>query len=348
MLFFYLLGMALTIVHASVETARGFALGIVMQRFAFLLMMAQVTALPRARRFAAVLVAVVSISVILFLATGIFTYKDHSVTRLIWLAAAILDMSTEGFFVLCLSKQHLVPINIEHSTDRLGVLVLVMMGESVISASFSYREYMQEELGDKETEGLYILLVFAFLLVFMFTLIYFHMQPHPEDHGFRRSRTAGISVLALHKVLGLTLLLVGVSIKAATAAVTEGGRLEQFTQPLLNYSVGASMLTMFGLRCCHYLGKLPNESHMGDVRSLMNIWWAMFCIASVCPFFFPQWDGRPIPSLIVCSLWLLVLCLVETSFTHVLESHLVVAVEESTEQTPLQNGAPPVYNSASS
>mmetsp|Transcript_23454 Transcript_23454/g.48691 ORF Transcript_23454/g.48691 Transcript_23454/m.48691 type:complete len:400 (+) Transcript_23454:194-1393(+) len=254
-LFFYLLGMALTIVNASVETAQFFSLGVVLQRVAFLVMMGQVAwTLPRARFFAGVLITMVSITVVLFLVTAIFTYNSHSLTRYVWIASAAVDLCTELPMLFFLSGRQLVPVNIEHSKDRLGVLVLVMMGETVISASVAYREYMEEGLGRIETQNLYIVLVFSFLLVFMFTLLFFNMQPHPKDHAFRRSRVAGLGCLVLNKILGMTLLLVGVYIKLAVDSVAEGDLLDEFSQPLLNHAVGSSMIVLLGMRCCHYAG----------------------------------------------------------------------------------------------
>ena len=203
-----------------------------------------------------------------------------------------------------------------------------MMGETVISATISYRAHVEKGIGLETNQQLYEVLTYSFLLVFMFTLLYFHVQPHPEDHAFRRSRLTGFLCLALTKVLGLTLLLVGVCIKLSVRAVAEGTKMSTFSRSLLNMAVGGSMMLLLGIRCCHYLGRLPRPSHPPNVRRLMWTWWAFMGIAcSVC-FFFPQWDGAPLPPLIVSSVWLLMVCIIDSSFTHFLEAkHLMVNTE---------------------
>ena len=213
-----------------------------------------------------------------------------------------------------------------------------MMGETVISATVAYREYIEEGIGTEEVRDLSAVLAYSFLVVFMFTLLRFHVEPRSEDHAFRRSRVTGMLCLALNKFLGMTLLMVGVCVKLAVDAAAEGEKISVFGRGLLNVSVGLSFLTLFGIRACHYAGKLPNESHPPHAKLIMWSWWGVFGVASVCPFFFPQWDGLPIPPMAVAGGWLLILCVVETTFTHVLDKHFAIN-DIHGEHEPLASGA---------
>ena len=151
-LFLYLLGMAATIVNASLETSKAFAVGILMQRGAFLVMLVQIiVGLPRAQWFASLLATIVVVSMLLFLVTALYgppneeheeqeetlfsdiegnaeTDEDDTeelpwFTIVCWCAAMLVDFSTEFCMMVFLSRERLVPVNIDHSKDRIGVLV---------------------------------------------------------------------------------------------------------------------------------------------------------------------------------------------------------------------------------
>ena len=76
-----------------------------------------------------------------------------------------------------------------------------MLGESVISSTITIREYANDGEGSESTKY-YSVLGLSFLLIFMFSLLFFNVQPHPKDHGLRRSRFFGISIMILNKWLG--------------------------------------------------------------------------------------------------------------------------------------------------
>jgi len=101
----------------------------------------------------------------------------------------------------------------------------------------------------------YTLLALAFLLVFMFTLLYFHMQPPPSLHAFRRSKELGWSIFTLHKLTGLSLLAVGMAIKLAVSTVVEKRQLSPFASRLLGIAVDASMMNLLFMRLCHFAGR---------------------------------------------------------------------------------------------
>lgn len=161
LMFGYLLGMAASIVNASLEQAQAFSWGILLQRGSFILMMIQVAiALPRARWFAGMISTGVVVSMLLFVATAWIHGEnsnsgttaaitsttmaedaedsDHETTinsgegpsseqeqftLVCWTVAAIVDFFLVPWIMWTTTKQQLVPVNIEHSKERTGVLV---------------------------------------------------------------------------------------------------------------------------------------------------------------------------------------------------------------------------------
>lgn len=119
-LFFYMLGMAVAIVNASYETAAAFSMGIIIQRTAWLVMLVPVASqIPRAKDF----VFALGLITIMSLLPHLVVVCQPDWVVLGWTAAAVIDMLTEVMLTLSLPGNKLVPVNIEHTKDRLGVLV---------------------------------------------------------------------------------------------------------------------------------------------------------------------------------------------------------------------------------
>ena len=119
-LFFYLLGMAVTIVNASYETAAAFSMGVIVERAAWLSMLIPVaTQLPRTKDFVLALSATTVASLVPHLVVA--CRGEWALSG--WTVAAVIDISTEMILVLSLPGNKLVPVNIEQTKDRLGVLV---------------------------------------------------------------------------------------------------------------------------------------------------------------------------------------------------------------------------------
>jgi len=182
----------------------------------------------------------------------------------------------------------------------------------------------------------------------MFTLLFFNVQPPINHHAFRRSRFAGISCLLMNKTLGLFLLAVGVSIKLSVETVATGQREHTtFAVRLLGWSVACSLLMLLGMRCCHYAGKFPRWRDPPNVRRLFWLWWVAFGLGCVLPFGFIEpvlnyassLDRHHSPVVVAIasySVWLLILCVVDSWFTHVLELYLPKEGEEE-ETEPLRS-----------
>lgn len=194
-----------------------------------------------------------------------------------------------------------------------------MLGETVISSTITYREYAEAE--GSESRQYYTVLAMSFLLIFMFTLLYFNVQPHSKDHAFRRSRFFGTSVMILNKWLGMTLLMIGVSIKMVVEAVAESKTMSDFSNTLLTRAVGASMILLLLSRLCHFGGRVPSSTTPTQVQWLMRLWWVLFAVVSLIPFFLPDLS-HPIASLGCVSCLIFVFVGVESWFSHCLEDYL--------------------------
>jgi low temperature requirement protein LtrA len=72
----------------------------------------------------------------------------------------------------------LIPVNIEHSKDRFGALVLIMLGETVLAVTLRFNELKQENVDARQAnESYHLALIISILLTFMFALLYFHGEP---------------------------------------------------------------------------------------------------------------------------------------------------------------------------
>jgi low temperature requirement protein LtrA len=310
-LFVFLLGMAASIVNARFETARGFSLAVILQNLAYLSMIVPIGfQIPRARAFCTVLSSVVTIAVLCFVVAAIF--PDWALIA--WGLAALLHHFMELWLPYFLPGDKLIPTNMEHTKDRLGVIVLVMLGEAVISSTITVKGFAADSsIQDKKY---YVVLALAFLLVFMFMLLYFNMQPAPKDHALRRSNMIGSIHFVLNKTLGLSLLSIGVSIKLAIEAVSVGEDMSSFAARLLGLSVGSSQVILFAMRLCHHGGKLPRASDPPNIQELIWIWWFMFGGASIIPFLCLN-VTNPVIALGMYSGLLMTLCIVESWFAQI-------------------------------
>ena len=332
LLFLFLVGMAVTVVNASYEHVQYFGMGLLTQRIAFLIMLHGVyaTMYERCGVMVRTMAEYILINMVLYGVLVAFPSAAWCIMPIL----ALLELLGE-LTLTALPRSAVVPINIEHSKDRLGVSCLVMIGETIISITMEYREHMEAGgLSDRVETPYYTLLALAFLLVFMFTLLYFNMQPPPALHAFRRSLPSGWSVLVLHKLMGLSLLAVGVAIKVAVSTVVEEEELTPFASRLLGIAVGTSLLNLFAMRLCHF-GFRRNAKVSTFAYRVMCFWWLSFGVFSVLPFFY-MGILDPVQAFLWQSLSMAVLCVLETCFTHILETQITanafLGIEEEDEQ----------------
>jgi low temperature requirement protein LtrA len=327
-LFFFLLGMA-SCINNAYDKARDFSYSAALQRIAILVMFGQIiVTVPRARAFGLAFGSIVLLSTILFLLSAIY---PNSFAPSGWWLVVLLEFNMEPILTLSLPGQKLVPVNIEHTKERLGVIILIMLGETVISSTISYRELMKEKTENEKDEeedpgrNYYVILALCFLLIFMFTQYYFHLQPDPSDHAIRRSRTHGLLLMSAYRLLGLALLSMGVGVKLVVEAVVRGERFSDFGSKLLGLSISAALLILFFMRYLHYGGmdRYPRPGDPPNIKALFFAWWALLGVAWVIPILcvLGPWTD-PVTFMSIYASLLLVLTIAETSFTHVLSPYL--------------------------
>lgn len=326
MLFVFILGFASCIINANVETIDAFSIGVILQRSAVILMMLPIYAhVPRARAYCMKMCGLL-LPEVFILSAVVLAPEEYKVT-LLWLVA-IMGLFLEFALAFMTKKQDLIPINIEHSKDRLGVFLLIMVGETVISSTIEYRNILHEE-EIEDYRQYYWVLLWALVLVFTYVLIYFAMDPPPAYHAFRRSILHGCSAVLAHKLMCGSVLAVGVAVKLMIEAVVRGEEMDHFAVVLTGVSVGLSLVFLFSLRLLHYFGVLPRGTEPLHVIRLMNAWWCTFACATLVPFiaiFFNITD--PVYSMGTYAVILFSICLVETIFIHVLHPYVAVIEED--------------------
>ena len=167
------------------------------------------------------------------------------------------------------------------------------------------------------------------MLTFMFTLLYFHLQPPIHEHALRRSIFHGIGFYIAHKALGLVLLAMGVAVKLHVETLLLREPVSEFAAKLMGYSVGIALLILFILRRLHFGGK--KELSFGDkivrygedyrVDLTSSIWWSVFAIAWTLPFLgvvTGLTTKDALSSIQYHAVFLFILCFVETFFSHIL------------------------------
>jgi len=342
-LFVFMLGLGICIVNSTlinpesvdqtIHTAQAFALGAIVQRVIIIVMLAGIAqSIKRAQAFSFVLCAFLTISTLsLWLCYLSLGHFSSNIVAMSFLAcAAIWELFGEFVIIRFLSGNRLVPVNIEHSKERLGALELIMLGETVLSVTLTYRELSPETSDDTPY---YLVLGLAFLLVYMFTLLLFHVQPEPRDHAFRRSRIHGLFLIMAHKVLGLALLAVGVSIKLVVHAVVLDEPMSLFGSRLMGCSVSAALLIVWLIRVLHYGNREaiyfgPKMLVFGNNSwhdTLALTWWWVVALCWILPLMGVLTGittHNPIVSMSLHSGLLFGLCVMESSYTHYFSSVL--------------------------
>jgi hypothetical protein len=171
------------------------------------------------------------------------------------------------------------------------------------------------------------------MLIFMFTLLFSHLQPAPKEHAFRRSAWHGTLLLLTHKLLGLALLAVGVSVKLVVEAVLLHETLSLFAYQLMGWSVGTAMLVLFLIRRLHFAGK--TEIHFNDkiwiqgqnpdLDRVMNLWfWTMGTawLVPVCGIATGATTRDPLTATALHATLLFVLCVVDSTYSHAIHDAL--------------------------
>ena len=335
-LFPYLLGIAITSVNASFSTIRPYAFGNLLQRLVLLCMYGGIYYhIPRARAYCTHVGLAASLAAAMLLVAIVVPAWGPAMLT----AVALLEFLALFVQSRILPKEGFVPVNIEHVRDRLGCLVLVMLGETVVAATIKVRTFAAVGSTVADQNRYYWTLGLSFLLLFSFTLLYFHMQPAPKDNAMRQSRIRGIMLYAVHKLLGMALLGVGVGVRLMVEAVVRGVPMSEIDATVMSLSVGSSLTMLFAVRLTHYGAKYMNNSDPPRIKMLKDCWWGTFIAFVTAPFllYFANITD-PVASAAVYAGLIASLCVIESGFTHLLADFLVI-MDEPSERDPLQQAS---------
>jgi low temperature requirement protein LtrA len=337
-LFIFILGNGVCIVNASLEDATAFAIGALLQRSSILAtLLSTYISIPRARVFCAEFAKIIVLEIALLISAIVF--PTHSIS-LLWMAV-LVELSLEITLSFNVKREDLIPINIDHINDRCGVLLLVMLGETVISATIDYRQVVSSANILKFATEYYWVLFWALFLVFFYSLLFFAIIPPPEFHAARRSRILGCMLAVTHKLTCTSALAVGACVKMTIEAVVEQEDLSDFAINLMSVSVGCTMILLLMTRMLHYLGVFPRGTEPPYAMTLMNFWWTFIFVAAIFPFLgIILRVKNPVTSIAMYACWIFGVCFIETSITHILHPYII--------QKPGHESRPIVRDSSSS
>ena len=102
-----------------------------------------------------------------------------------------------------------------------------------------------------------------------------------------------------------------------------GQYLTDFGVILTGISVGSCLVILLGIRYAHYGGVYPRPYDPPYATRIFYTWWATFFVFSMAPFILIKADMKdPVLSAAVNSGLIFALCLIESTFTHILEPFL--------------------------
>jgi low temperature requirement protein LtrA len=350
-LFVYLVGFGLCNVNTGYDTVQDFCWGAVLLRVSILVMLGSFSmCLERARYFSTALGCLTITSTVSYLVVALFGHdiKEKPVIMAIFWLAVFVEVLGEVMMASMLESRKMVPVNIDHSKERLGALELCALGETILSVTLIYREMTGEaseeeaEEGGKEEKGnhtntslsFFWVLVYSFLLVFMFLLLFFHLQPEPDDHALRRSKFHGVSLVLVYKILAVAFLAVGVSAKLVVESCLEQEEMPPAASQLMGYAVGAACLLLLVMRYLHYGGRESvNFGHLqmrpgedSQIDRVAMTWWGTYGAAGLVPIagVLTGWTQEldPLHLTGFHALFVFLLCLLETYYFHKIQEML--------------------------
>ncbi|KAJ3369352.1 hypothetical protein HDU91_007273 [Kappamyces sp. JEL0680] len=135
--------------------------------------------------------------------------KERWNTRIIiWSVAVLIELVVPFTMVLILPRsimQHRVALNIEHYSERHGLMIVIVLGELVIRFLSDYSR--------DQTVLLLIETMLAFFISLSLFFLYFRAEQAKHfQHALRRSKWTGIGWSAIHVPLILTLIIFAVCI----------------------------------------------------------------------------------------------------------------------------------------
>ncbi|EQC36289.1 hypothetical protein SDRG_06394 [Saprolegnia diclina VS20] len=314
-LFLYVLLVGLGTMVLSSTPSPTFTVGLIVLRSSIVLMKLSVYGcLPRARSKLRVDIVLQLLSIALLLAS---LYLPPSFTLPAYFLGFVLEWVMQFASAIWLSFRTVhVPLNIDHMNEREGCLVMVTLGESVVSAVINSRDL---EL----TPRFYVAMQLSLFVILSLAIYYFSLQPPRELHALRRSYVTGFVFTYVHFALVPTLLVVGVGTKLVSAAVLANALLAPTSVWLFFGAISAAMALMLVLRVLHFGGRQPEATDPPCVKRIKYAWWGIFVawpfLLLVCAYVL-TWQGPvdPITALSVAVACVVVWLVSETAIMHLL------------------------------
>ncbi|KAF0689420.1 Aste57867_19126 [Aphanomyces stellatus] len=258
------------------DPGAAFTTGMLLARVAILCMYITIYVyLPRVRPNVAIDVSVSVLSCIVLS----FSFISPDTWSIPAYVAAMVVESIGRLVVGALFRSSIlrIPMNIDHFNDRMGCLVLVCLGEGVVSAIINL------DNSAHLTPRFYLMMLLALLVVFSTAMFYFAIQPVRAFHALRRAALTGIAFSWLHTLLAPALLCIGVGLKFITDAVLADESISSTDTWLLFAALAATLAVMLAIRLAHFGGRQPAPTDPPAVKRLKYIWWILVGVSPVCP-----------------------------------------------------------------
>eukprot|EP00466_Bigelowiella_natans_P002814 jgi/Bigna1/130468/aug1.11_g5176 len=272
----FLLGMAGMAIHVgNADLSINFTVAMIVQRTS-LCVMYFLTACQnrRAKSHAMIITYVMLCSLVLLLVATVYT-ANTTILHILWALVVVVEMPFDIYAYAALPRSKLLPLNIDHVTDRQNGFILAVLGESVVSA---LQDYSGQHDFDRNAM-FYLAMMLALLLSFSIALLFYNVQPTTRDqHAFRQSVGRGFFHYFVIICLGPSLLMAGVAIMFVTRATVYHHEMKLAEVTLLFASVGVSLILIFLVRVSHYAGHHPSPDDPEDVKRVKWAWWAVFTV----------------------------------------------------------------------
>ncbi|KDO24885.1 hypothetical protein SPRG_09529 [Saprolegnia parasitica CBS 223.65] len=262
--FLYVLLIGLGGMVLASEPGRGFTIGLVCIRAALLCMNLSVFwSLPNVRGKAG---ADMSISLLVMTLFAFALYVDYpTVTIGAYLTSLVLETLGGVALVRFANRPDMdVAMNIDHVDDREGCLVMVALGESVVSTVMHRR-------GTDLPSAYYVAMALSLLVIFSLAIFYFAAKPQREMHAMRRSIATGLTY---------SLLAIGVGTKLVSEAVRQNQELAPTSLWVLFGSMSLAFCIMLLVRLLHYGGRQTDPLR---VQRIKYVWWGVCALSPICP-----------------------------------------------------------------
>ncbi|RHY83072.1 hypothetical protein DYB35_000712 [Aphanomyces astaci] len=253
------------------EPCNAFTIGLVLVRIAQLLMYTTVyMLLPQSRCTTKVDMIFVLSSVFAlgstFVLSEAWTIAVYAIV-LVWECIFRFVAAAQGW--LQTKESVRIPLNIDHFNERVGCMVMVALGEAVVSTIINFND------PSLLSTRFFFMMQLGLLVIFTMAMFYFAIRPPRAFHAMRRSVYAGIGFSWLHLCLYPTLLVIGVSLKLITDAVTTDKSLEATRVWWLFGSISAALTVMLCIRLVHFGGRHPAPTDPDCVKRIKHVWWAV-------------------------------------------------------------------------